>query len=361
MKNKNFRNFFFFGIDKWIFFSTLVLLVIGIFGVFSASTRPDEKYDILIKKHLIFSLIGIFIIITLSKISIKNLIIISISFFLISLILSFSTIIFFPEMKGANRWIKIFDFSFQPTEILKPCFIILSALLLGRYKSKNDFSFILNISLFGIITLILLKQPDFGMFILIFLVWIIQIVSSNLEKNKIIPIIGTFFFIFISSYFIFDHVKFRINNFLFSDVGDNYQITKSLESFESGGLIGKGLGNGIISKNLPDAHSDFIFALIGEEFGYITSFLIICLFLGIHYRVYFFSRYASNFFTINALTGLGNILFFQTIINISSSLNLSPTKGMTLPFISYGGSSLISSCILIGFILSLIRSIKNEQ
>ena len=351
----------FFGIDKWIFFSILVLLTIGIFGVFSASTRPDEKYDILIKKHLIFCLIGIFTLIILSKFSIKNIIIISITFFLISLILAASTILFFPEMKGASRWMKIFNFSFQPTEILKPTFVVLSALLLGRYKSKNDFSFLLNISLFSLITLILLKQPDFGMFVLIFIVWMIQIVSSNLEKNKIIPIIVIFFLIFLSSYFVFDHVQFRINNFFFSNVGDNYQITKSLESFASGGVLGKGLGNGVISKNLPDAHSDFIFALIAEEFGYVTSFLIICLFLIIHFRIYLLTKKTNNFFTINALTGLGNILFFQTIINISSSLNLLPTKGMTLPFISYGGSSLISSSILIGFILALLKSNKNES
>ena len=348
------------GIDKWIFFSILLLITIGIFGVFSASTRPDEKYDVLIKKHLIFCLIGVFILFCISRFSLKNVIITSVVFFIISLILAASTIIFFPEMKGANRWIKLSNFSFQPTEVLKPSFVILSALLLGRYKSKNDFSFLLNIFLFSVITIILLKQPDFGMFILIFIVWIMQIISSNLEKNKIIPILAVFSLVFIFSYFFLDHVQFRINNFFFSNVGDNYQITKSLESFASGGVLGKGLGNGVISKNLPDAHSDFIFALIGEEFGYITSIFIICLFLVIHLRIYLLIKITNNFFIINSLTGLGNVLFFQTIINISSSLNLLPTKGMTLPFISYGGSSLISSSILIGFILALIRSTKNE-
>tara|TARA_B100000579_G_scaffold429514_1_gene441374 strand:+ start:558 stop:1640 length:1083 start_codon:yes stop_codon:yes gene_type:complete len=349
------------GIDKWILFSILLLITIGIFGVFSASTRPDEKYDILIKKHLIFCIFGVFILFCISRFSLKNVIITSIAFFIISLILAASTIIFFPEMKGANRWIKLSNFSFQPTEVLKPSFVVLSALLLGRYKSKNDFSFLLNIFLFSVITIILLKQPDFGMFILIFIVWIMQIVSSNLEKNKIIPIIVIFSLVCIFCYFFLDHVQFRINNFFFSNVGDNYQITKSLESFASGGVLGKGLGNGVISKNLPDAHSDFIFALIGEEFGYITSIFIIFLFLVIHLRIYLLIKITNNFFIINSLTGLGNILFFQTIINISSSLNLLPTKGMTLPFISYGGSSLISSSILIGFILALIRSTKNEK
>ncbi len=227
------------GIDKWIFFSILLLITIGIFGVFSASTRPDEKYDVLIKKHLIFCLIGVFILFCISRFSLKNVIITSVVLFIISLILAASTIIFFPEMKGANRWIKLSNFSFQPTEVLKPSFVILSALLLGRYKSKNDFSFLLNIFLFSVITIILLKQPDFGMFILIFIVWIMQIISSNLEKNKIIPILAVFSLVFIFSYFFLDHVQFRINNFFFSNVGDNYQITKSLESFASGGVLGK--------------------------------------------------------------------------------------------------------------------------
>ena len=350
---------FFLGIDKWILFPTLILLIIGIFGVFSASTRPDEKYDILIKKHLIFCILGFIIIFIFSNLSIKNIIIFSIFFFFISILLSISAILFFPEMKGASRWIKVFSFSFQPTEILKPTFVILSALLLGRYKSKNDFSLLLNLILFSSITLILFIQPDFGMFILIFSVWIIQIISSNLEKNKIFPILSLFTMIILCGYFFLDHVKFRINNFLFPSIGDNYQINKSLESFSSGGISGKGIGKGEVSKSLPDAHSDFIFALIGEELGFITLLIIISLFLVIHIRIFQISRYTNNFFTMNALTGLANILFFQTVINISSSLNLLPTKGMTLPFISYGGSSLISCSIVIGFVLALIRSTKN--
>ena len=157
--------------------------------------RIDDKYEFLIRKHLVFCLIGLIIIISFSKLSIKNLILISISLFIVAIILSVATIFFFPETKGASRWIKLFNFSFQPTEILKPTFVILSSLLLGRYKSKQDFSFILNVILFCIISLILLSQPDFGMFILFFCVWILQVVNSNIEKKIILPII-LFFYIF---------------------------------------------------------------------------------------------------------------------------------------------------------------------
>ena len=157
-----------------------------------------------------------------------------------------------------------------------------------------------------------------------------------------------------------DHVRFRINNFLFGNIGDNYQINKSLESFANGGLFGQGLGNGNISKSLPDAHSDFIFALIGEEFGIFAIIIIICLYLMIYLRIFFICQKANNFFVLNSTLGLGNIFIFQTIINISTSINLLPTKGMTLPFISYGGSSFLSSAIIIGFIMVLLKVIKNE-
>ena len=351
---------FFNNLDKFIFFSVILLMFVGVFAVFSASTRIDEKYDLLFKKHLVFCFLGFFIICFLSRLSIKNLIFISIFFFCISLFLSLSTIIFFPETKGASRWIKFLGFSFQPSEIIKPSFIVISALLLSRFKTKNDLSFLINIFIFVLIGLILLRQPDFGMFLLIFLIWIIQIFNSKLDIKILTPIILIFFGVFVISYFLLDHVRFRINNFFFENVGDNYQINKSLESFANGGLFGQGLGNGNISKNLPDAHSDFIFALIGEEFGILVIIIIICLYLMIYLRIFFISQKTNNFFVLNSTLGLGNIFIFQTIINISTSINLLPTKGMTLPFISYGGSSFLSNAIIIGFIMVLLKVIKNE-
>ena len=351
-KNKN--------LDIYIFIPIIFLIIIGIFGVFSVSMRIDNKYDLLIKKHLIFCFIGLVIIYLFSKLSLKNLVIISILFFTFSILLSISTILFFPETKGASRWIKLFNFSFQPTEVLKPTFIVISSLLLTRYNSKRDFSFFINLILFTLISIILLRQPDFGMFILFFSVWILQIFNTQIEKKKILPILFIFSGALISSYILLDHVKFRINNFLFANVGDNYQINKSLKSFSNGGFFGQGIGNGEVSKNLPDAHSDFIYALIGEEFGFITALLVLILYFIIYFRIFMITKITNNFFILNSLVGLGNIFIFQTIINISSSLNLMPTKGMTLPFISYGGSSIISSSIIIGFTLTLINYAKKK-
>ena len=166
-------------IDKLILISTLLLLLFGVISISSGNQHFDEKFyfppDLLLKKHLIFCIVGLVIIFVLSQFSLKHIIYISLFIFILSLVLCVAAIFFFPETKGANRWIKFYNFSFQPSELLKPSFIVLSAVLLGRYKIKNDYSFILNILCLIIISSLLILQPDFGMFILIFAVWLIQI------------------------------------------------------------------------------------------------------------------------------------------------------------------------------------------
>ena len=352
-------------IDKLILICTLLILLFGIISISSINQHFEGKFyfspDLLLKKHLIFCIVGLVIIFALSQFSLKHLIYFSLFIFVLSIILCVAAIFFFPETKGASRWIKFYDFSFQPSELFKPSFIILSAVLLGRYKIKNDYSFFLNILSFIIISSLLILQPDFGMFVLIFAVWLIQILSSNINLKKIISIVLSFILVFLLCFFTLEHVKFRIMNFFFSEVGDNYQISKSLDSFENGGLFGKGIGEGTIAKNLPDVHSDFIFALIGEELGGFFAILIVGLYILIYVRIHIISQRSNNFFIVTSLTGLANIFIFQVIINISSSLNIIPTKGMTLPFISYGGSSLVSSSIIVGFILLLIKEDKNAK
>ena len=368
MVNKKYplKNYNWWGnIDKLILISTLLLLLFGVISISSINQHFEGKFyfapDLFLKKHLIFCIVGLLIIFVFSQFSLKHVIYLSFFIFVLSIILCIAAIFFFPEIKGANRWIKFYDFSFQPSELLKPSFIVLSAVLLGRYKTKNDYSFFLNILCLIIISSLLILQPDFGMFILIFAVWLIQVLSSNINFKIIISIVLSFVFVFLLCFFTLEHVKFRIMNFFFSEVGDNYQISKSLSSFENGGLFGKGIGEGTIAKNLPDVHSDFIFALIGEELGGFFAILIVALYVTIYVRIHLISQRSRNFFIVTALTGLANIFIFQVIINISSSLNIIPTKGMTLPFISYGGSSFISSSILVGFILLLIKEEKNAK
>ena len=349
-------------IDKFILFSTIFLITIGFILVFSASQITASKYgwdqNYLLKKHIIFSLSGIFVILCLTTFSIKNLIILCCFTLVISTILSLAAVLFFPELKGASRWIKLFDFSFQPSEFFKPSFIVVSSLLLNRYKNKEDNSLIFNIIILVVISSILLIQPDFGMFLLLVSIWFLNLLITQINIKVICLMLLSFVITFLSCYFLLEHVQFRINNFFFK-IGDNYQISKSLDSIQNGGLFGKGIGQSEISKNLPDVHSDFIFALAVEELGMIFVFLILLVYVSIYFRIYIISLREKNFFVFSSLFGLSSIFILQTLINISSSLNLLPTKGMTLPFISYGGSSMISCSIIVGLLLSLTKK-RNE-
>ena len=349
-------------LDKFILFSTIFLITVGFILVFSASQITTSKYgwmeNHLLKKHIIFGFLGILIIIVLTTFSIKNLIILCCLTLAISSILSLAAVLFFPELKGASRWIKLFNFSFQPSEFLKPSFIVVSSLLLNRYKNKEDNSLFINIAILVLISSILLLQPDFGMFLLLVSTWFLSVLITQISIKVISLLFLTFMITFLSCYFLLEHVQFRINNFFFN-IGDNYQISKSLDSIQNGGLFGKGIGQSEISRNLPDVHSDFIFALAVEELGIIFVIIILLVYLLLYCRIYFISLKEKNFFIFSSLLGLSSILIFQTLINISSTLNLLPTKGMTLPFISYGGSSMISSSIIIGLLLSLTKK-SNE-
>ena len=345
-------------IDKWILFSTVLLLLFGLMLTLSGSSKIEYKYDYpagyLFNKQIIFVFLSLLVILISSMLSVKNLIFFSISTFFIFIILSFLPL-FQEEIKGASRWIKFFNFSIQPSEFLKPTFIIMSALLLSRYKKKADNSFFLNFLLFSLLGFVLFLQPDFGMFVLFFLTWLIQLILAGLPFKFMSLIILFGSFIFIISFLTHDHIRFRILNYFNSDIGDNYQVNKAIESFSNGGFFGTGLGGGFFSKRLPDVHSDFIFALAGEELGFVFLCFIIFLYIILFYRVVSSMVNEKNLFVFLSASSLILILIFQCLINISSAVNLIPTKGMTLPFLSYGGSSLLSCSLIIGLLLALTK------
>tara|TARA_B100000989_G_scaffold281248_1_gene245306 strand:- start:249 stop:1349 length:1101 start_codon:yes stop_codon:yes gene_type:complete len=353
-------------LDKYILLSTLILLFFGTILVYSSSLYFEERYNVpnhyLIKKHLTFLPFSLLTIIFCSFLSLRNLILGCFIFFLIFLILSFIPPFLDAEIKGARRWIKLSNFSIQPSEFIKPTFLVISSLLLTRFIKIKDYSFNLNILLFFILSISLLFQPDFGMLILIFGAWFSQIILSGASLMIISLLIFIGISIFIFGYFSFTHVRFRIENFIFDNVGDNFQINKSVDAITNGGFTGVGLGKAQISRYLPDAHTDFIFALAGEELGFFFLLILTSCYLLIFTRVLIFITKEKNLFIFLAGSGLIIIFIFQVIINISSSLNFIPTKGMTLPFISYGGSSLIASSFLIGSLLCLTKTrLQNEK
>ena len=346
-------------LDKWILSSTFILIIIGIFLILTSTDafirRNEINNNFLFTKHLLLVPIASLVILSTSTLSIKNLVSFSIFIFLVFSILSIVPIIENNSVKGASRWLYFNSFSIQPSEFLKPSFFVLSATLLSRYKKKNDYSFNISILLTTFVGIILFAQPDIGMLVLIFTTWFLLLVISGISSLFLVSVSLFGMSIFILAYFLLDHVKFRIHSFLFEDVGDSYQILKSIKSFSSGGFFGKGLGEGEVSKNLPDSYSDFIFSVAAEELGFFFICFIILLYIVIFFRCIYLAYYQNNLFIFLALTSLSILFIMQSMINILSTINLIPTKGMTLPFLSYGGSSLISSSMTIGFILSLVK------
>jgi len=264
------------------------------------------------------------------------------------------------EVKGAKRWIQFFDFTLQPSEIIKPVFVILTAWCISKSIEEKKFYLPVLFIFFFILLLLILIQPDLGMTVLIASTFFCQLFIAGL--SIFLVVIALIFILLISlfSYFIFDHVQSRINSFLGGLGGsDTYQIDLSLKAFKNGGLLGKGPGQGILKEKIPDANTDFIFAVAGEELGLIFCLIIIFIILAIIIRTLLNVLKVEDPYKIISISGLICSFGLQCLINIFSSLGLIPTKGMTLPFVSYGGSSMISIAILFGFLLSLTNK-KNE-
>ena len=331
-------------IDKLCF---ILILILGMLGVV-LSFSVNQKF-VLINRHSIFFIISLFIIIFLSQQSDRNIRRIALLGFIILILLLIS--LFFTEfqVKGAKRWIKLYNFSFQPSEVIKPFFIILTSWGIAQsIKGKNYFLSTTFISFIVLIALVLL-QPDLGMTILIASTFFCQLFIAGLPMMLVIY--GIFLIISVSviAYFFLDHVKNRIDSFLGNS--DTYQIDLSLMAFKSGGIFGKGPGQGDLKEKIPDANTDFIFAVAGEELGLIFCIIILIIILSIVVKTLLKVLKINNPYKIIAISGLICSFGLQSLINILSALGMIPTKGMTLPFVSYGGSSMLATSILFGFLL----------
>lgn len=266
------------------------------------------------------------------------------------------------EIKGATRWIRVAGFSIQPSEFLKPAFIVLSAWLLSKQKLQNHFPGILiALGLYGVTAGILILQPDFGMFFLVSIVFAMQIFLAGCPLRYVVVLgaIGVFSIVF--AYATLSHVQSRIDRFLFPEGADTYQIDRSKEAFMNGGLIGTGPGQGTVKNQVPDIHADFIFTAIGEELGFLLTSFFIVAFGYVFYRCFTRFSQSESVFVMLAGGGLTFMLVTQCFIHMGSTLQLIPAKGMTLPLISYGGSSLIAVGISFGLILALSRGINEAK
>ena len=353
-------------IDKFIFFLIFLLFAIGLFfSLASTSLLVSDKLDTndytFFFKHLTYVLLGMIIIFVLSSINEEKLFKFSPIIFLFSLI-SLSLVPFIGiEVNSAQRWIDLYFLPrFQQIELVKPFLIVLISLILSNEKYENIyFKYTLSFLITLIVALLLAVQPDIGQTLLVFFSWSVLIFISGI--NIVFLTISSFvifFSFFLSIKFItkFEYIKNRILSFFNSDTGThNAQSEKAIDSITSGGFFGKGIGEGTLKSRVPEAHTDYIISVISEEFGVIAIILILLLFTIFIYSVFKKVYSYDDDKTKLILVGCTSLILIQAMIHIGVNIRLFPTTGMTLPFISYGGSSIISISILSGIILNLTK------
>jgi len=276
--------------------------------------------------------------------------------YLVSMLLVFAALQFGPEVKGAHRWLNIGSVTLQPSEFVKPAFVILAAWAFSEGSHRRDAPGTLLAILILPATIIpLILQPDFGQTMLITIVWAGLFFVAGLHMMWMIGLAGVGGVGIIIAYTFVPHVRARVERFMDKSSGDTFQVDTALESFYQGGWFGKGPGEGTVKRILPDAHTDFIFAVTGEELGVIACIVLVLLFMLIVLRGLVLARRLEDPFCRFAAVGLVLLFGIQACINMAVNVHLMPAKGMTLPFISYGGSSLISLALGMGFLIAVTR------
>ncbi len=260
------------------------------------------------------------------------------------------------ETKGAIRWMSLAGVSIQPSEFMKPFFAVVTAWIFSLRQRYSDFPAYLVSGIVYLIAVGLLAiQPDFGMIITTTIIWGVQVFLAGLPMILVLVLVVMAMAGGFGAYFLFDHVRSRIDRFLDPQSGDNYQVERSLEAFQNGGIFGKGPGEGQVKLSLPDSHTDFIFAVAGEELGLIFCLLLAGLFFFIAAKGMLRIWREGDVFLMIAVAGLLTQFSIQALINMGVSIQLLPAKGMTLPFLSYGGSSTIAVSLAMGMMLALTR------
>ena len=353
-------------IDKTIFLLIIFLFSLGLFfSLVSTSLIASDKLDtnnyFFFFKHLAYIFIGLVTLVFFSSLSERNLFRISIYLFFITLFFLFLVPIFGTEVKGSKRWLNLFFLpQFQPIELLKPFIIIFVATILCSEKNYNIYiKYLLTIIAIIPTGLLLIMQPDIGQTLLVFLSWAILVFISGINLLLILlfisfAILALLYVVFFIPKFIY--IKSRILSFFNPDGGThNFQSDKAIEAISSGGFFGKGIGEGTLKTRVPEAHTDYIVSVISEEFGVIAIILLLILFLFFIYSV-FKKIYLEKSEKIKlVLTGAISLIIFQALIHLGVNIRLFPTTGMTLPFLSYGGSSIVGVSILSGIILNLTK------
>ena len=363
-------------VDKEILVLFIFLFLLGLFFSFSSTSsiiaeKMNKQTYFFFNKHLIFVFISFFLILTISLLDKKLLIKFLPYLFFVALVMLFLVPVFGVEVKGSKRWMDLpLIPRFQPVEIVKPLFIIFIAKIITLNENTNIYKrYLYSFLVLSVIIFFLINQPDLGQSLLLASTWMTMIFVSGFNMVILTILIFLFFFIFGLLIFFFPekfgYVLLRIKTFLDPKSGDDFQSQKALDAIKQGGLTGQGMGEGILKEKVPEAHTDYIIAVISDEFGALFVIIIVIIFLLIGYKVLNKIYTEKDEFIKLTLSGLVSVLIIQTFIHIGVNIRLLPTTGMTLPFVSYGGSSLIGSAFIAGIILNFTRKdsgryFKNE-
>lgn len=347
-------------IDRPLLSAFLLLMFCGVMLSFAASPPVAERIGVgefhFLKRHLLFIAPAAVLLIGLSMLTPLQVRRVALLLFGASILLLLATLFAGVEAKGSRRWLYLGGFTLQPSEFVKPAFVVITAWLFAENSRRPDIpGNLFSIILLAIVTALLMAQPDFGQTMLVAAVWGALFFMAGMPWLWIAAIAALCGVGMFSAYLFFPHVAGRINRFV-SGEGDNFQVNTGLEAIMNGGWLGQGPGEGTVKNILPDAHTDFSFAVAAEEFGIIACILLVGIYAFIVMRALAKAMNESDGYIRMASSGLVLLFGFQSLINIGVNLKLLPAKGMTLPFISYGGSSLLAMAIGMGLLLALTRT-----
>ncbi|MCR6632623.1 MAG: putative lipid II flippase FtsW [Magnetospirillum sp.] len=348
-------------VDRWTIAALFLLAGIGVLLTMAASPAVADRIGAdsfhFIRRQFMFLAPALAVMVGVSLMSPRQVRRAGVIGYTGCVLLLIAVLLVGPEVKGATRWINVAGISIQPSEFTKPTFAIISAWMFAESRLNPGFpGKAIATGIFLLTALLLLRQPDVGQTLIISSIWGAQFFLAGLPMILVVGLVALGVVGGVGAYFTFSHVQARVDRFLDPTGGDAYQVMTALNAFKSGGLFGRGPGEGRVKLVLPDAHTDFILAVAGEEFGIALCLVVVLLFAFIVLRGFSRLMKEENLFVVLATAGLLVQFGLQAIINMASTLRLMPTKGMTLPFISYGGSSMLALALGMGMVLALTRT-----
>ncbi|CAN7345610.1 putative lipid II flippase FtsW [Rhizobium sp. LjRoot98] len=349
----------FWTIDRFFLATFILLMGIGFMLSFAASPAVAERLNLdsfhFVKRHAAFLLPSLAVMVGISFMSPRQVRRTAMILLLASLAMMVLALFFGAEVKGSRRWISLAGLSVQPSEFMKPAFVVVCAWLFSEHARQPEIpGNLFAILLFGIVAALLVAQPDLGQTILTTAVWGGMFFMAGMPWLWIVVLGGSAVGGLVVAYTVLPHVAGRIDRFMTGE-GDTFQVDTALQAIIRGDWFGQGPGEGVVKRIIPDSHTDFIFSVAAEEFGIVFCMVIVLIFAFLVMRGLSHAFRERNDFTRFAVAGLVLQIGIQSMINIGVNLQLLPAKGMTLPLISYGGSSMVAICVTAGFILALTR------